>query len=313
MSRIVIMKKIKSFISRVANKIFMNSDWYCEGFWKGTTKFWNIQSCDYDIINLGSNSGKYSFCYDNLPVKGMNWAVGPQSLMHDFNILKNYFSHLKEGGIVLIPLCPFSCLQSPYKKESNFKYYPILHPATIIDFDDSERTRAYKIKSNPLKEMPIYCIKNTLKELVKKIYKNLRSIPKINYQEDADMWINLWKEQFGIMDLDASMKEKHLMERSKRAKTLRKMISFCNERNLKAYVVLPPIHPALLSRFSQSFIKHYIYDFIHEAVDDKNKLIDHLGNVSFHKDEYFQNAYFMNGKGASKFTELILKDLGLLN
>ena len=72
----------------------MSTDWYREGFWKGTTKFWNIPSCDYEVINLGSNSGKYAFCYDGLPVKGMNWAIGPQSLVHDFNILKNSVSTL---------------------------------------------------------------------------------------------------------------------------------------------------------------------------------------------------------------------------
>ena len=287
----------------------MNTDWYCEDFWKGTTKFWNITSCDYEVVNLGSNSGKYAFCYDGLSVKGMNWAIGPQSLVHDFNILKNYFSYLKEGGIVLIPLCPFSCLYSPYNKESNFKYYPILHPATIIDFDDIERTQAYKIKSSPFKEMPMYCLKNTVKEVLKKIIFKIRGKSKINYETDAKMWINIWQKQFNIVDLEAPMSEIHKMERYDRASTLREMISFCKERNLRPYIVLPPIHPLLRFHLSSSFLKNYVYDFLIEAGVEKSILLDFFYSEEFCLDEYFQNSYFLNRIGASLFTKELIKQL----
>lgn len=306
------MKRIKSFINRAANKILLNTDWYPEEFWKGTTKFWNISSCDYEIVNLGSNSGKYSFCYDGLSIKGMNWAIGPQSLVHDFNVLKNYFSYLKEGGIVLIPLCPFSCLFSSYTKKSNFKYYPILHPATIIGFDDSERTKAYKIKQNPLKEMTMLCIKSTIKECLKKIFRKVKGTPRMDFEKNAEMWENLWKKQFGIVDLDAPMSEKHQRELASRARTLREMVAFCKERNLRPYIVLPPVHPSLSSRLSETFMDSYVYGFISEAVGDKSLLIDCFKDASFHSNEYFSNSYFMNKKGALKFTSDLLIRLGLL-
>lgn len=301
------MGKIVNLINRATNKILMSTDWYREGFWNGTTKFWNIPSCDYEVINLGSNSGKYAFCYDGLPVKGMNWAIGPQSLVHDFNILKNYFSYLKEGGIVLIPLCPFSCLYSPYTKESNFKYYPILHPATILDFEDSERTRAYRIKANPFKEMPMYCFKRTIKEALNKTYRKMKGKPTIDFDKNADMWIDLWKKQFGITNLDAPMSEKHKKERSSRADTLCEMIRFCKERNLKPYIVLPPIHPALYSRLPMSFMKNYVYDFISEAIGDELLVLDYLKDCNLYDNNCFQNSYFLNKKGALHLTKEILK------
>lgn len=306
------MSKVKSFINRLTNKILMSTDWYKEGFWKGTTKFWNIRSCDYEIVNLGSNSGKYSFCYDDIPIKGMNWAIGPQSLVHDFNLLKNYFSYLKEGGIVLIPLSPFSCLHSPYSKQSNFKYYPIFHPATIIDFDDAERTKAYKIKANPFKEMPVYCIKSTFKELLLKIYKRIKRKPIIDFEKNARNWISLWKNQFEIMNLDAPMLKHHKAERTDRSKTLYEIINFCRERNLRPYIVLPPLHPALSSCLSSEFKKEYIYDFIEEATDDSSLLLDYLNDETMGKDEYFLNSYFMNKQGAKLFTNKVLKDLNLI-
>ena len=288
----------------------MSTDWYREGFWKGTTKFWNIPSCDYEVINLGSNSGKYAFCYDGLPVKGMNWAIGPQSLVHDFNILKNYFSYLREGSIVLIPLCPFSCLYSPYTKESNFKYYPILHPATISDFEDSERTRAYKIKANPFKEMPVYCIMSTIKEILYKAYRKIKGTPAIDFDKNAEMWIVLWKKQFGITDLNAPISEKHKEERSNRAETLREMIQFCKERSLKPYIVLPPVHSSLSSRLPSAFMKNYVYDFIEEAIGDELLLLDYLKCNNTYDNKYFQNSYFLNKEGALVFTNDILVKLG---
>lgn len=311
MSWFIIMKRIKSFINRATNKLILRTDWYKNGYWKGTTKFWTISSCDYEIINLGSNSGVFSFNYEGLPIKGFNMAVGPQSLVHDFNILKNYFSYLKPGGIVLIPLCPFSCLFSPYNKESNFKYYPILHPASIIDFDDAERIRAYKIKQAPFFEMPGYCIKMTIKEVLKKTISKVKSLSQINYEENAEMWLQLWKKQFNIKDLDDSLQEHHSEQQNNRAGTLHEIISFCKERDLHPYIVIPPIHPTLSSHLSDVFMKNYVYDFINKAIDNKNILLDYFHDRSLQKDEYFQNSYFMNKHGASIFTKRVLADLGL--
>ena len=290
----------------------MRTNWYNNIFWKGTTKFWDIRSCDYQVVNLGSNSGKNAFNYDTLPIKGLNWAIGPQSIVHDFNILKNYFSYLKEGGTVLIPLCPFSSLQSPYNKESNFKYYPILHPATIMDFDDAERTRAYKIRVNPFKEMSMYCIKNTVKEILSKMKIKFKGSTKVDFDKNAEFWLRSWKKQFVIENLNSPLSEKHKKEQESRAETLREIIFFCKERNLKPYIVLPPVHKELSSRLSDSFMKNYVYDFIETAINDRKIVFDYFNNELFQKDEYFQNSYFMNSTGAKVFTEKILKDLNLI-
>ena len=87
------------------------------------------------------------------------------------------------------------------------------------------------------------------------------------------------------------------------------MVQFCQERNLKPYIVLPPVHKELSSRLSDSFIKNYVYDFIETAINDKTIVLDYFNNALFHKDEYFQNSYYMNSIGAKVFTEKVLKDL----
>ena len=306
------MRKIRNIIDRIANRIIVKTVWYREEFWKGTTKFWNISSCDYDVVNLGSNTGKYAFNYDNMPIKGQNWAVGSQSLVHDFNILKNYFSYLKEGGIVLIPICPFSCLHVKYGKDTNFKYYPILHPATIIGFDDAERIRAYKMRSNLFKEMPMYCMKKTLKEYLKKISSKLKVEAKVDFDKNAATRINSWKRQFCITDLSAPMSDKHKNEQLDRVQTLTEMVSFCKERNLKPYIVLPPVHPALSSQLSETFMQNYVYKFIESAANDKTILLDYFNDKTFHNDNYFQDSLVLNKVGAKIFTERVIKDINLM-
>ena len=55
------------------------------------TKFQNLKDEDrFDIVNLGSNLPKFAFDYSETGVKGMNWAVGPQTFMYDFVVLKKY-------------------------------------------------------------------------------------------------------------------------------------------------------------------------------------------------------------------------------
>ena len=88
-------------VERACNKIIRHTKWY-DQYWNGVQKFWYLNRFNLDVVNLGSYSGKYSFNYNDLGVTGMNWAVGPQSLVHDFNILKNYFSYLKLRGTVII-------------------------------------------------------------------------------------------------------------------------------------------------------------------------------------------------------------------
>ena len=79
-----------NLINRALNKIIRGTEWY-DRYWGGVTKFWSLRTFDIEIVNLGSNAGKHDFCYDDCDISGMNWAIGSQSLVHDFNILKNYF------------------------------------------------------------------------------------------------------------------------------------------------------------------------------------------------------------------------------
>lgn len=305
----MIINKIKQKIKYKINNIISKTNWFNE-YWGGATKFWNINSFDIDIINLGSNSGLYSFKYSNLPIKGLNLALGPQSLVHDFNILKNYFSCLKPRGYVIISLCPFSCLVSNYNKNQNLKYYTFLHPATINDFDEKERIKALTLKYNMFKEMPLFCIKQTIKEYKNTIFKAKEA--GFNFEQHSIDFIKMWKKQFGIDCLDNNLSEKHLSELNIRANILNEMISFCYERDLKPIIVIPPVHKTLSEKFSDKFCENYIYNFIKEGNKSGAPFYNYMFDDRFKKDEYFYNSYFMNENGAEYFTKEFLKEIGLI-
>ena len=263
-----------------------------------------------DVVNLGSNSGKYAFDYDGLYITGMNWAVGPQSLVHDFNILKNYFSYLGSGASVIITLCPFSSLISQYNKNSNLKYYTFLHPATILDFDEDERMKALKIKESPIREMPWLCIKRTLKEGIKHVIH--RPVSKCDMEKNAAIFIDSWKRQFGIADLDASLSEQHGKDQENRCRVLKDMIEFCLERSLKPALVIPPVHPSLGKKLTEKCRENYIYSFVKKANKLNIPFLNYMDDERFNDDKYFRNSFFLSEEGAKMFTSIVLKDLHLL-
>lgn len=287
----------------IVNKVIRHTEWY-DQYWDGVMKFWNLRTFNLDVVNLGSNSGKYAFDYSGLDIKGMNWAIGPQSLLHDFNILKNYFSYLREGATVIITLCPFSSLESKYTVKSNLKYYTFLHPATIVDFNENERVKALKIKNNPFAEMPSCCIKRTLKELIVKILN--RKDKRCDYASNASYFLEIWKAQFEIEDLDSNLSENHMLEQKKRSFILSAMITFCLERNLHPVLVIPPIHPKLANKLTPTFRENYIYSFVKEANSQGVPFMNFIDAPDFRDDQYFLNSYFMNKKGSKMFTKVIV-------
>lgn len=299
---------ILNYFYRIGNKIVRHTSWYNDEYWQGVTKFWNLQQFGLDLVNLGSGAGVYAFDYEGCDIKASNWALSPQSLVHDYNILKNYFSYLHDGAVVIITVCPFSCLYSKYGKKLNLKYYTILHPATIIDFEESERTKALLFKKDPFKQAPIFCIKKTIYEAIR-ILKSLIVKSNINIQKSADGMIMGWKHQFGLINLDAPMSNIHKEQFESRRKTLSTIVDFCKERDLKPVIVIPPMHHTLWHQFPKEFLSNYVESFIN-SVDAP--IYDYMKSKDFDKEEYFKTALFLNKRGAKMFTARVLEDLGMV-
>ena len=102
---------ISGIIQRVLNKLVRKSYWYNNIAFGNCEKFWMHRTFDLDVVNLGSSSSVAAFDYSGfVNLKTANWAMTPQTLVADLEILRNYSCYLRKGATVIIPLCPFSCL-----------------------------------------------------------------------------------------------------------------------------------------------------------------------------------------------------------
>lgn len=298
------------------NKWLRNTNWYKNQF-IGTDKFVagakyrTNTTRNYDVANVGSQSGTFAFAYEHSGLKGANWAAGSESLSYNFRVLKNYFSFLKDGGTVILTMTPFGfCLKDYEDDKLNTRYYLYLDPKSIVNY--SSRKHHLRIKY-PLLSSPIEAIKRLIRDVPADNRLSLTTNPMSpgEIEEDAVKWINGWKRQFSISEFDAPVSEHNRDCIDYNTNLLTEMISFCLERNLKPVIVLPPTTKALSSKFSESFCESYIYSIIRNANTHQVPFLNYLVDARFSDNELFFNSFFLNTKGREMFTQTVLSDLNL--
>jgi len=298
----------------VLNKLVQRTNWYKNQLADGL-KFRKNILFDLDICNLGSNFGKFAFSYEGTGLKGKNWAVGPQTLSYDFCILKNYSSYLKEGATVLIPLCPFSgCVKEYETDAANYKYYSFLHPILILNYSQSTKEKVMRFVNTPFQSSPLRAIKRLIKDVpaANDILLSTNSMDVENLEKDAKKYLDAWKLEFSISDLDAQVSTKNRDCIAYNTNLLTKMISFCLERNLKPVIVLPPVTKALGSKFSETFRENYIYSFIRKVNTQQVPFLNYFDDERFADSDLYFNSVFLNAKGRRLFTNTVLRDLNLI-
>jgi hypothetical protein len=263
---------------------------------------------------LGSNSGKYAFSYEETGLKGENWALGPQTLTYDFRVLKNYYSYLKEGATILIPICPFSGCIKDFKDDMvNHKYYSFLHPILILNYSQSTREKVMRFVNTPFQFSPLKAIIRLIKDVpAVNDMLSLNSMDKASFERDANKFVNNWKQQFFISDLDAPVLDQNQKCIAYNTNLLTEMISFCLERNLKPVIVVPPVTKALSSKLSETFRENYLYSFIGSANTKQMPFLNYFDDERFANPDLYLNSFFLNKKGRELFTKTILNDLHLI-
>jgi len=299
------------------NKILRKTNWYKNQFidikkFVSGLEYRDDLQRNYEVVNVGSNPAKFAFFYQD--VIGRNWSTGSQSLKSDFNILKYYHSYIKEGGTVIIPLVVFSSVFDDYliTAPSHYsKYYLILDKTLIDNYSLWFRLRhvTYPLLSNPLRALRAL-LKDDHED--KRMRIDVQLLDKYDLERDAQRWVNNWKEEFDINDLDAPITQSNLDRKIANVSLLSEVISFCLERNLKPVVVLPPVTRALSSKFSETFRENYIYSFIKEANINQVLFLNYFDDERFTEPNLYFNSFFLNLKGRKIFTSQVLSDLGII-
>lgn len=288
------------------HQIYPDNDWYRKH-----------EERNYDLVNLGSSSAKWAYCYNDFGVKAMNWAQQPQTLLEDFNLLRTYHSILRKNGYVLITIMPFSGLNKETSVYDAIKYLKLNTQDEAIEpvlFDKAKRYAKYPILfGKPAVKALIHYIscKEVKDDRLEKWSRWDNPLSENELKEDAKRWMDNWKVQFGISDFEAPLTEENRRGREYRIDLMRALIDFCTERSYQPVLVIPPVTEYLAKEFTQKFSQIYIYDFL-EQIRRNVKILNYSEEKSLMEKDYYMNSFFMNKKGAMMFTEKLLNDLELI-
>lgn len=269
---------------------------------------------NFDLINLGSSGGKWAFDYSSSGIKAMNWAQQPQTLLEDFNLLRNYHSILKKGGVVLITIMPFTGLNKSTGVRDAMKYLKI-NAHEPIQPNELRKARLYE-------QYPIFigkiAIKAGLRYLLKKerlvdlsqtVNAETNPMSAERLEKDALRWVKGWKEQFNIIDFDAPLTAENQKGREYRIKLMQTLIDFCIERSYRPVYVIPPVTKHLSKYYTEKFEETYVYGFL-KSVDRDILLLDYSKDNDLKDNDLYFNSFFLNKKGRRVFTEKVVRDLG---
>lgn len=269
-----------------------------------------------DIINLGSNPAKYGLFYEN--VRGQNWATGSQGVEMDLEILKYFHSYLKEGGIVLIPIMPFTAISQYIKTKKNYwndSYY--IKFAKILD---PSQTRQLPNGSKLLRKIKYPLIFDPL--LIRYLFADIpadnslaiteQTMSAVELEHDADRWIEGWKKEFDAATVrDFITDNKYAPYREESVAVLRQIVEYCIERNYKPVLLTIPMSKYLADKFSADFRQKMIYEFVGELKIDGLMFLDYMFDERFSDPTLYNGSFFLNLKGRKLFSTQVIKDLKL--
>lgn len=299
-----------SLINKILSRIARKSNWYNNIVFQDCAKFWRIDNYQIDVVNLGSNSAKYGFDYSGCEVVGRNWSMGPQSLMMDLNILQCYYSYLKPGATVIIPLCPFSCLVGYDYSYFTDRYYTVLNHAQIPFFNIHKRVMMNDMMNNPGKYIPFV---EVLKVVVNRLafWHKGKDNTVTDFDKDSQVFINSWKQQFFLKDFDDELSCLNKNSYIESQEILGKIVDFCIRYGLKPVVVMPPVSQALKKHFSSKAIDKFVIDYVNGVIGKDVLFLNYLENKDFTDFSLYKNSYFLNERGAIQFTKTVLNDINI--
>ena len=303
---------LKKKIASKLNGAIRRTHWFNEELFPDCRKFWNYNTFNTDVINLGSTSGYYAFDYEGLPIKGGNFALRHNPLSGDQAILKNYFGYLNpKGSHVIIPLCVFSSLAGSYDFMED-RFYTLIYPSSIPHFSYRRQQQIKAIAASPIRRFPLWSFYTELRAQLRGTSHS--TLTEEQMKADADRWIKGWKHEFALSDFSQPLSLINKDGVNDAAEILNDIISFCKERNIKPVIMIPPMYHTLAEKFDEKARQLFVYDLIEKIEDKTVPFHNYMDDSRFSRDSsLFMNSFFLNKKGAKKFTRIALTDIGLLH
>lgn len=304
--------KMKTIAKKLLRKslqlinLLIKRTWLYEFNYGYAVKMKNWNTFNLDLVNLGSSSAKYGLDYSECKINAANWAKAPQNISSDFAVLENYHSYIKENGLLLLLLCPFSGLVVDYPDKKFYDpYHYFLHPILVKHFSEQTLRKIRKIIEYPLLFAPKMAVEAMIKKMLGKDKPKYPSA-----KEDAQNRINGWKLEFSIKDFADQMSGENMKAIEFNTKLLCEMAEFCKERSLKPFIGIMPVAKTLKDCIPQEFMQRAFYDMV-EKVKERTgvQILDYYRLTEFESEDLYLDSFLMNEKGRKLFTERVLMDL----
>ena len=320
---IVLLAASALFVLLLLNKALKQTNWYKNVFIYTKQMCSNAGYRDYlirnlDIVNVGSNPARFAFHYDS--VLGENWSTGNQGKDMDFEILKFRHSFLKRGGTVLLPIIPFSGVAG-FLKENRPEYLGVKYYAKFAHTLD--HGQAYKIpecrKAFKWIKYPLFYEPKAIRYLFFDQKEDNRlciaeqSMMRPQLIEDARHKIESWLKEFNLKSLDDELSEDLANGIDKSVKTMRSIIDYLEERELRPVIVLLPMSEPLQKYFTTNIKQRFVYDFVKKIKRPEVLFLDYSNNRDLQNPQLYFDSLFLNLRGRKLFTHQVLADLGLID
>ena len=125
----------------------------------------------------------------------------------------------------------------------------------------------------------------------------------------SDMLNKCWKREFAIRDYSDPMTETNRLAYSGCVAHMRGFLAWCRGQGLRPVLVLPPAAESLRKLFPESFMKQYVYDFVHDATTGTDvKFLDYWNSGEFQDPGLYATSLFLNKTGRRRFTARVIAD-----
>lgn len=294
-----------------ANAMLKRTNWYKNQYCLSQDVLSSKSMTQLDFVNVGSNPARFGFNYEGF--KGVNLSTGTQGLDYDLKLLKEYGNCLKPDGVVFIPLVPFTSISAYLDDKMPVGYHAKF--ARLLSKETFNNDKKY-FKAFLLYKFPLWFNKRALFRLLKDVRPDNRlniDSPLLKTEEewekDSKRWMKCWTDEFYIKDIEAPLTSDMMICRAKSVEYLKELIHYVRSRGWKPVVVSPPISPALAKKYNSRVKDIYLDSFI-KAIEDTNVLyLDFTYDMMF-TESHFQNALFLNKKGAQLFTKELIDQRG---
>lgn len=280
-----------------------------------TNAYRNLKACFHrfdekipdglEMVNVGSGPSFYAMDYDEVPVRGFNFAVPPQSAYHDFALLKHYRDKIAEGAIIYIFItCPLSFAKNKFHDQVDYRcrYYGILDATEV---DGGSKAEAFLYRYFPL----LLCPKRVVR-LIWDVPKADLTESDVNLEKDAEHMLRGWRANNYIQDLkDTGQSEAHQEEFERIIETYKEMLKLCRKRGWKPYFVIPPVSLPIRKMISPEFRKVFVTDNLIRANREHIPVLDYSDDDRFSDDKYFMNSMFLNQCGRRRFMKILCEDV----